>query len=103
MSCALILARRSLCRVILVRLSWFPAPMYRGFRRLNRFRHTPPRLFPVSPRAPRRENQAAPGGTAGFCFPGLLPQNECGSPSHKAALGTWEQPSLASVPAECPE
>ena len=59
--------------------------------------------LPVSPRAPRRENQAAPGGTAGFCFPGLLPQSQCGSPSHKAALGAWEQPSLASVPAECPE
>jgi len=47
--------------------------------------------------------QAAPGGTAGFCFPGLLPQSQCGSPSQKAALGAWEQPSLASVPAECPE
>jgi len=26
-----------------------------------------------------------------------------GAPSKKAHLGTWEQPSLASVPAECPE
>jgi len=25
------------------------------------------------------------------------------APSKKAHLGTWEQPSLASVPAECPE
>jgi hypothetical protein len=62
-----------------------------------------PVSLPVSPRAPGREKQAAPGGAAGFCFPGLLPQSQCGSPSQKAALGAWERPSLASVPAECPE
>ena len=71
------------------------------------FRHTSPRLFPVSPQAPRREHQAAPGGTAVLCF-GLaalrvLVPPTSRAPSKKARLGTWEQPSLTSVPAECPE
>ena len=38
------------------------------FRRPIAFRHTLPRLFPVSPQAPRRDHQAAPGGTAVLCF-----------------------------------
>jgi hypothetical protein len=67
------------------------------------FRHRHPHFSTLLSSGTARENQAAPGGTAGFCFPGLLPQSQCGSPSHKAALGAWEQPSLASVPAECPE
>jgi hypothetical protein len=78
-------------------------PAVRRFCPFIVFRHTSPRLFPVSPQAPRREHQAAPSGTAGFCFPGLLPKASMGPLSQKAALGTWEQPSLTSVPAECPE
>jgi hypothetical protein len=71
------------------------------------FRHTLPRLFPVSPQAPRREHQAAPAGTAVLCFGfaalRVLVPPTARAPSKKARLGTWEQPSLTSVPAECPE
>jgi hypothetical protein len=77
------------------------------FRRPIPSRHTSPRLFPVSPQAPRREYQAAPGGTAVLCFGfaalRVLVPPTARAPSKKARLGTWEQPSLPSVPAECPE
>jgi len=63
--------------------------------------------LPVSPRAPRREHQAAPIGTAVLCFGftalRVLVPPTARAPSKKAHLGTWERPSLASVPAECPE
>ena len=63
--------------------------------------------LPVSPRAPRRESQAAPVGTAVLCFGfaalRVLVPPAARAPSKKAHLGTWERPSLASVPAECPE
>jgi hypothetical protein len=69
----------------------FPAQVvafaFSRFRRPIPFGYTSPRLFPVSPQAPRREHQAAPGGTAGFCFPGLLPQSKCGSPFPKSSPG----------------
>jgi hypothetical protein len=71
------------------------------------FPNTLPRLFPVSPQAPRREHPAAPGGTAVLCFGfaalRVLVPPTARAPSKKARLGTWEQPSLPSVPAECPE
>jgi len=89
----------STAHVVAVRSPAIPPPMS--------FRHTSPRLFPGSPQAPRREHQAAPGGTAvlyfGFAARRVLVPPATRAPSKKAHLGTWEQPSLTSVPAECPE
>jgi hypothetical protein len=44
-----------------------------------------------------------PAAQRAFAFPDSFPKASVGPLPHKAALGAWEQPSLASVPAECPE
>ena len=44
-----------------------------------------------------------PAARRASAFSDSSPKASVGPLPQKAALGTWEQPSLTSVPAECPE
>src|SRR6202007_2356238 len=66
-----------------------------------------PSLFPPSLSSTASNREAAPCGSAGFCFailpfPGLVP-SPFRAPSKKADLGTWEQPHARALRVVCLE
>ena len=103
---SLLIVRRSPGSPVLLRIGCmrpvvlrFRRPLRSGTRRLV--------SFPSLLRHREGNTRLRPGGTAALCFGfaalRVLVPPTARAPSKKARLGTWEQPSPASVPAECPE